>query len=67
MKVLINKSISDLIGENPDILNKSGSYLVDVHFDYDCWQKTRRERVRRNSIKINHEDIINEKTGGFWA
>jgi hypothetical protein len=49
------------------ILNKSGSYLVDVHFDYDCWQKTRRERVRRNSIKINHEDIINEETGGFWA
>ncbi len=30
-------------------------------------QKTRRERVRRNSIKINHEDIINEETGSFWA
>lgn len=67
MKDIINKSITDLIAENPDILNKSVSYLIDVHFDYDCWQKTRRLQVRRNSIKMDHEDIINNEIGGFWA
>jgi hypothetical protein len=36
------------------------SEVSDIRLPFNDW-------LQPNSIKINHEDIINNKTGGFWA